>query len=531
MSTSKKAKGKPRAARKVAGGRAPLEMRIHGEAPYPERLNAYLAGDHSQIVSPQFAAAVAALGRQKVDLNVLTRTEKAALYGRDLRWQSGPDGILLWTDAATLGEQGFATELRPDFDWLYAAACEAFAALHTRQVPPWMEGWARSWAAWGHRYTSIVYDQVLQKGRAKGSKSLKGPALVLFNLVPLLKSFILGYLPVSGIHDRMLQVTGARNDGRWLLPDELLDQRFQGPRHDDFRDDFWNRCCADLHNLGPDGRKTNPAGSNRSHEIQAFLDFVAEALNKEGAASTYCCPFLPRTRQGVLLIRAVDSAAANRTSGNQYQAPPSRGSDKSCSWISREHPHLAEWEPYAREWIQNRKANVPMALDGLSLFIGAYLANAGKPGTASATLSPECARRPLCNEQGGDALLLREVWANLVGNAFKYTRPRERARIEVGWSVDPAVGYTFFVKDNGVGFDTKYAQKLFGVFQRLHRATEFEGTGIGLALTRRILERHGGSIWAESQLGEGSVFHFSLPFEGCSPSETSPDSIPSVLEP
>ena len=131
----------------------------------------------------------------------------------------------------------------------------------------------------------------------------------------------------------------------------------------------------------------------------------------------------------------------------------------------------------------------------------------------------------------GDALLLREVWANLLGNAFKYSRPRERARIEIGWSVDPAVGYTFFVKDNGVGFDTKYAQKLFGVFQRLHRATEFEGTGIGLALTRRILERHGGSIWAESQPGEGSVFHFSLPFEGYSPSEASPDTIPSVLEP
>ena len=113
----------------------------------------------------------------------------------------------------------------------------------------------------------------------------------------------------------------------------------------------------------------------------------------------------------------------------------------------------------------------------------------------------------------GDALLLREIWANLLGNAFKYSRPRERARIEVGWSVDPAVGYTFFVRDNGVGFDTKYSHKLFGVFQRLHRATEFEGTGIGLALARRIVERHGGSIWAESQPGEGSVFYFSLPFE------------------
>jgi PAS domain S-box-containing protein len=131
----------------------------------------------------------------------------------------------------------------------------------------------------------------------------------------------------------------------------------------------------------------------------------------------------------------------------------------------------------------------------------------------------------------GDALLLREVWANLLGNAYKYTRPRERTRIEVGWSVDPVVGYTFFVRDNGVGFDTKYAQKLFGVFQRLHRASEFEGTGIGLALTRRIIERHGGSIWAESQLGEGSVFYFSLPFEGAHGFESPTDSMPAALEP
>ncbi|GLS15654.1 PAS domain-containing sensor histidine kinase [Hydrogenophaga electricum] len=124
----------------------------------------------------------------------------------------------------------------------------------------------------------------------------------------------------------------------------------------------------------------------------------------------------------------------------------------------------------------------------------------------------------------GDGLLLREVWANLLGNAYKYTRPRACARIEIGWSVDPAVGYTFYVRDNGVGFDTKYSQKLFGVFQRLHRASEFEGTGIGLALTRRIIERHGGSIWAESRLGEGSVFHFSLPFESAPSSDSAPDS-------
>lgn len=129
-----------------------------------------------------------------------------------------------------------------------------------------------------------------------------------------------------------------------------------------------------------------------------------------------------------------------------------------------------------------------------------------------------------------DAVLMREVWTNLLGNAYKYTRPRERSRIEVGWSVDPAVGYTFFVRDNGVGFDTQYAQKLFGVFQRLHRASEFEGTGIGLALTRRIIERHGGSIWADSQVGTGSTFHFSLPFDGLMASDTGRDTIPSTLD-
>jgi PAS domain S-box-containing protein len=130
----------------------------------------------------------------------------------------------------------------------------------------------------------------------------------------------------------------------------------------------------------------------------------------------------------------------------------------------------------------------------------------------------------------GDPLLLREVWTNLISNALKYSRPREFARIEIRWSVDPAVGYIFSVEDNGVGFDTQYAQKLFGVFQRLHRASEFEGTGIGLALARRILERHGGSIWAESRMGEGSEFSFSLPFEGSSPLAHTSDSLSSVLE-
>lgn len=113
-------------------------------------------------------------------------------------------------------------------------------------------------------------------------------------------------------------------------------------------------------------------------------------------------------------------------------------------------------------------------------------------------------------EASCDPNLVRQVFINLLSNALKYTRPRERAVIEVGADSAPDGERAVFVRDNGVGFDMRYADKLFHVFQRLHRAEEYEGTGVGLALVARIVKRHGGRIWAEARPGEGATFYFTL---------------------
>jgi light-regulated signal transduction histidine kinase (bacteriophytochrome) len=110
----------------------------------------------------------------------------------------------------------------------------------------------------------------------------------------------------------------------------------------------------------------------------------------------------------------------------------------------------------------------------------------------------------------GDAGLLRQVLLNLLSNAVKFTRQRELAVIEIG-ARESGSGFIVFVRDNGVGFDLKYAKRLFGPFQRMHPADAFRGIGMGLAKVRRIVSRHGGRVWADAQTGHGATFYFSLP--------------------
>jgi two-component system, cell cycle sensor histidine kinase and response regulator CckA len=176
-------------------------------------------------------------------------------------------------------------------------------------------------------------------------------------------------------------------------------------------------------------------------------------------------------------------------------------------------------EDYLRFLKTNREQPVHLAAVDLKLLAQAEFADLTcMPGQKPAQLL--CATLP---QAWGDEAMLRQVLGNLLGNALKYSSQCEQPVVEVGATADDEAGedfHTYFVRDNGAGLDLARAAKLFEPFQRFHSTAEFPGTGVGLAIVKRIVERHGGRIWAESQPGAGATFFFTLPAKA--PSEPKP---------
>jgi light-regulated signal transduction histidine kinase (bacteriophytochrome) len=110
----------------------------------------------------------------------------------------------------------------------------------------------------------------------------------------------------------------------------------------------------------------------------------------------------------------------------------------------------------------------------------------------------------------GDATLMSLVWSNLISNAIKYTLPKDERSIQIGSQIE-GDNNIYFIKDSGVGFNPNFTHKLFGLFERLHKEDQFDGTGMGLAIVQRAIQRHGGRVWAESVLDHGATFYFSIP--------------------
>jgi len=155
----------------------------------------------------------------------------------------------------------------------------------------------------------------------------------------------------------------------------------------------------------------------------------------------------------------------------------------------------------------SRLGRQPLGMQGVDTkrLVQEVLLELNLPATGRA-IETKVADLPACQ---GDPALLKQVWTNLLSNAVKYSRGRAPAVVEVGGERNDGE-CVFFVRDNGVGFDMQYAGKLFGVFQRLHRAEEFEGTGVGLAIVKRVVQRHGGRVWAQAEPGRGATFYFTL---------------------
>lgn len=232
------------------------------------------------------------------------------------------------------------------------------------------------------------------------------------------------------------------------------------------------------------------------------------AANKELEAFSYSISHDLRSP-----LRAINgfSALLERRSAGQLDAEGLRLLGvvrESCSRMGQLIDDLLEFSRLGRQPLSTR----PFALEDLV-------------NQTIEELRPQAAGRDIVfdvavlGEVRGDPSLLKQVLLNLIGNAIKFTRHRQQAKVSVGCRPNEAQDRVFFVQDNGAGFDMRYADKLFGVFQRLHGMDEFEGTGVGLAIVQRVIQRHGGQVWAEAKPDSGATFYFTLATRGDLPEQ------------
>jgi len=205
---------------------------------------------------------------------------------------------------------------------------------------------------------------------------------------------------------------------------------------------------------------------------------------------------------------------------------PLRAIHNNCEWLSSQHAsNYNVKESYLLQQILKSSEQMEKLLDGLLAFsklvksdpkysiidmtviaqkvIDELLESESAPSTFAVTLHPLLPAY-------GDEMFIRQVWYNLLSNAFKFTRYKEKKEVEISSNLNGGE-IVYCVRDNGAGFDMQYVDRLFGVFHRLHEIEEFEGTGVGLAIVKRIIQRHGGHVWAEGKVDNGARFYYTLP--------------------
>jgi signal transduction histidine kinase len=319
--------------------------------------------------------------------------------------------------------------------------------------------------------------------------------------------FLISYLATQ---TRVLAAIARLTAGAAVIGSGNLDYAIAVERHDEIGElsQAFNRMAADLKRVTASKGELEQEMAERRRAEEEVLTLNAslaqraaelEASNKELEAFAYSVSHDLRAPlrgiDGFAQALLEDCAGGLDATGRQYLGLVRQNAQR----MSRLIDDLLAFSRVGRQALRTS----PVQLDGVVQRAWEELG----PDRAGRLVELRVGDLPACQ---GDPALLKQVFINLLGNALKFSRARSPAIVEVGCQDGQGGGAVYYVKDNGIGFDMQYVDQVFGVFQRLHRAEEYEGTGVGLAIVQRVIQRHGGRIWAEAAVGQGAAFYFTL---------------------